>query len=103
MKGEAKHYHPGLDTYDPKAVDEKEMLNEESAKKLRSGLGICLYLAHDRIDIQYAVKIRLTCQDRRKMPTMNYESWHVTSGVRLFSDSNSKSSRKSIRRQESCF
>ena len=37
-------YHPGLDTYDPKGVDEKELLGEESAKKFRSGLGICLYL-----------------------------------------------------------
>ena len=35
-------YHPGLDTYDPKAVDEKELLGEESAKKFRSGSGICL-------------------------------------------------------------
>ena len=37
-------------------MDEKELLNEESAKKFKSGLGICLYLARDRIDIQYAVK-----------------------------------------------
>ena len=57
-------YHPGLDTYDPKAVGEKELLNEESAKKLRSGLGICSYLAHDWINIQYAAKILSSCMSR---------------------------------------
>ena len=61
-------YHPGLDTYDPKAVDKKELLNEENAKKFRSGIGICLYLAHDRIDIQYAVKILSSYMSR---PTKN--------------------------------
>ena len=62
------YYHPGLDTDDPKAVDEKELLNEESAKKFRSGIGICLYFAHDRIDIQYAVKILSSYMSR---PTKN--------------------------------
>eukprot|EP00434_Breviolum_minutum_P013358 symbB.v1.2.011770.t1/scaffold750.1/size323489/22 len=61
-------YHPGLDTYDPKSVDEKELLNEEDAKKFRSGLGICLYLSHDRIDIQFAVKILSSYMSR---PTKN--------------------------------
>ena len=61
-------YRPGLDTYDPKAVDEKELLNEENAKKFRSGIGICLYLAHDRIDIQYAVRILSSYMSR---PTKN--------------------------------
>ena len=61
-------YHPGLDTYDPKSVDEKELLSEEDAKKFRSGLGICLYLSHDRIDIQFAVKILSSYMSR---PTKN--------------------------------
>ena len=61
-------YHPGLDTYDPKSVDEKELLNEEDAKKFRSGLGICLYLSHGRIDIQFAVKILSSYMSR---PTKN--------------------------------
>ena len=78
-------YHPGLDTYDPKSVDEKELLPEEDAKKFRSGLGICLHLSHDRIDIQFAVKILSCYMSRptknaylRRMPTVDYGSWHVT-------------------------
>jgi len=61
-------YHPALDTYDPEAVDEKDLLNEDSAKTFRSGLGISLYLAHDRIEIQYAVKVLSSYMSR---PTKN--------------------------------
>eukprot|EP00434_Breviolum_minutum_P036030 symbB.v1.2.031909.t1/scaffold3757.1/size50859/1 len=74
-------YHPGLDTYDPKSVDEKELLPEEDAKKFRSGLGICLHLSHDRIDIQFAVRILSCYMSRptknaylRRMPTVDYGS-----------------------------
>ena len=61
-------YHPGWDTYDPKAVGEKETLKEENAKKFISGLGICLYLSHDRIDIQFAVE---TLSSYMSRPTKN--------------------------------
>lgn len=82
-RGETTHYliTRDLSLIDPKAVDKKELLNEKSAKKFRPGLGICLYLAHDWIEVQYAAK--LTCQDQQRMHITDWESWHVISGVRL--------------------
>ena len=49
-------YHATLENFSADLVIEGEMLNDEQAAVFRSGLGLALYLAMDRPDIQFAVK-----------------------------------------------
>ena len=49
-------YHATLETFNAEFVVEPEMLGGEQAGLFRSGLGLTLYMAMDRLDIQFAVK-----------------------------------------------
>eukprot|EP00435_Cladocopium_sp_Y103_P016569 s1241_g4.t1 len=49
-------YHATLEAYNPEFAVEAEMLGGEQAATFRSGLGLALYMALDRPDIQFAVK-----------------------------------------------
>lgn len=49
-------YHATLEAYSADFVIESETLDNEQAALFRSGLGLVLYIAMDRPDIQFAVK-----------------------------------------------
>ena len=49
-------YHATLENFNADLVIESEMLEPDQAAVFRSGLGLALYLAMDRPDIQFAVK-----------------------------------------------
>eukprot|EP00435_Cladocopium_sp_Y103_P052087 s508_g16.t1 len=49
-------YHATLESFNADLVIESEMLDSEQSSVFRSGLGLALYLAMDRPDIQFAVK-----------------------------------------------
>ena len=49
-------YHATLENFSADLVVEDELLDAEQAATFRSGLGLALYLAMDRPDIQFAVK-----------------------------------------------
>ena len=49
-------YHAALENFSADLAVEDEMLDSEQAAIFRSGLGLALYLAMDRPDIQFAVK-----------------------------------------------
>ena len=49
-------YHATLESFNADLVVESEMLDSEHAAVFRSGLGLALYLAMDRPDIQFTVK-----------------------------------------------
>ena len=53
-------HHNGLEVYDRERILPKELLNPEQTKIFRGGLGLCLYLAQDRPDIQEAVRVLST-------------------------------------------
>ena len=53
-------HHNGLEVYDRERILPKELLNPEQTKLFRGGLGLCLYLAQDRPDIQEAVRVLST-------------------------------------------
>lgn len=53
------------------AVDTSEELDEEGQKLFRRGLGICVYLCQDRLDIQFCVK---TLAGKTKAPTKQAET-----------------------------
>ena len=49
-------YHATLEAFSADLIVESELLDHEQAANFRSGLGLALYLAMDRPDIQFAVK-----------------------------------------------
>ena len=49
-------YHAALAAFSADLIVESELLDHEQAANFRSGLGLALYLAMDRLDIQSAVK-----------------------------------------------
>ena len=49
-------YHATLEAYNPEFAVEADALHGEQAATFRSGLGLVLYMAMDRPDIQLAVK-----------------------------------------------
>ena len=49
-------YHATLEAFSADLIVESELLDQEQAANFRSGLGLALYLAMDRPDIQFAVK-----------------------------------------------
>ena len=49
-------YHATLENFNADLMVESELLDTEQAATFRSGLGLALYLAMDRPDIQFAVK-----------------------------------------------
>ena len=53
-------HHNNLDVYDRERIMTKELLNQEQTRVFRGGLGLCLYLAQDRPDIQEAVRVLST-------------------------------------------
>lgn len=52
--------HSNLGVYDRERILTKELLNQEQTRVFRGGLGLCLYLAQDRPDIQEAVRVLST-------------------------------------------
>ena len=50
-------YHATLEAYNPQHAVDAEALDGEAAATFRSGLGLVLYMAMDRPDIQFAVKV----------------------------------------------
>ena len=53
-------HHNNLDVYEREKVLTGELLNQEKTRIFRGGLGLCLYLAQDRPDIQEAVPVLST-------------------------------------------
>ena len=49
-------YHATLESFNSDLLVESELLGPQQAADFRSGLGLALYLAMDRPDIQFAVK-----------------------------------------------
>ena len=49
--------HVGLDVYDAETLKPEDFLSPEQSKVFRSALGICLYMAQDRYDIQFPVRL----------------------------------------------
>ena len=56
-RGKGVPHYSNLNVYDAEEIDEKEYLDAEGAKLFRSALGICLYLAQERLDIQHSVRL----------------------------------------------
>ena len=55
-RGKSVPHHAQLETYLADRVLDAEKLNDSESKLFRGGLGICLYIAQDRPDIQQSVK-----------------------------------------------
>ena len=53
-------HHNNLEAYSRDKILPGEMLNAEQARVFRGGLGLCLYLAQDRPDVQEAVRVLST-------------------------------------------
>ena len=51
-RGKSVPHHNALTVYDAEAIPMEEYLDERDAKMFRSALGICLYLAQERLDTQ---------------------------------------------------
>ena len=49
-------HHSNLEVYDKGNIKERERLNAEDQRMFRSGLGLALYIAQDRPDIQQSLK-----------------------------------------------
>ena len=59
-RGKGLPYHSTLESYNPELDLEKERLQGEQAALFRSALGLLLYIAQDRPDIQFPTKILAT-------------------------------------------
>ena len=55
-RGKSLPHHAQLESYSADRVLEREKLGAEESKIFRGGLGICLYLAQDRPDVQESVR-----------------------------------------------
>ena len=53
-------HHNNLEVYSRERILPGELLNAEQARIFRGGLGLCLYLAQDRPDVQEAVRVLST-------------------------------------------
>ena len=49
--------HVGLDVYDAETLKPEDFPSPEQSKAFCSALGICLYMAQDRYDIQFPVRL----------------------------------------------
>ena len=56
-RGKTVPHHSALTVYDAELVPVEEYLNEVESKMFRSALGICLYIAQERLDIQQTVRV----------------------------------------------
>ena len=56
-RGKSTPGQTGLNVYDAEVINESEYLPTKEAKLFRSGLGVCLYVALERMDIQHTVRI----------------------------------------------
>ena len=65
-------HHVNLQIYNPETFKESDALCPAEATKFRSGLGITLYVSHDRPDIQHAVRI---LSSYMSMPSKNALVW----------------------------
>ena len=55
-RGKSLPHHAQLESYSAERVLEKEKLGADDSRIFRGGLGICLYLAQDRPDVQESVR-----------------------------------------------
>ena len=55
--GKSVPHHNALMVFDAEAIPMSEYLENEESKVYRSALGICLYLAQERLDIQQTVRV----------------------------------------------
>ena len=53
-------HHTNLEVYDKEKVKSHEFLSPEAQRTFRSGLGLALYIAQDRPDVQQALKVLST-------------------------------------------
>ena len=63
-------YHATLEAYNADTAIESEDLHGEQASSFRSGLGLALYMAMDRPDIQFAVKTLSSYMSRPTIKAM---------------------------------
>eukprot|EP00434_Breviolum_minutum_P043737 symbB.v1.2.039002.t1/scaffold6288.1/size30759/2 len=70
-RGKSLPHHAQLESYSAERVLEKEKLGADDSRIFRGGLGICLYLAQDRPDVQESVR---TLWGRRHQPHFEFEA-----------------------------
>jgi len=56
-RGKAVPHHSALTVFDVEITPMEGYLMDKDAKTFRSALGICLYIAQERLDIQQAVRV----------------------------------------------
>ena len=56
-RGKSVPGHHGLQVYDSETISESEFLNTKDARIFRSGLGVCIYMSQERVDIQHSVRV----------------------------------------------
>ena len=62
---------PELDVYDPHATLPEECLNAKQTSLFRSALGICIYVAQERFDIQHSVRVLSSYMSRPTKQALN--------------------------------
>ena len=56
-RGKAVPHHSALTVFDVEIIPMEEYLMDKDAKTFRSALGVCLYIAQERLDNQQAVRV----------------------------------------------
>ena len=56
-RGKTVPHHSALTVFDVEIIPMEGYLMDKDAKTFRSALGICLYIAQERLDIQQAVRV----------------------------------------------
>ena len=64
-------HHNNLEVYSRDKVLPGEILSAEQTRVFRGGLGLCLYLAQDRPDVQEAVRVLSTCMGTPTVRSMS--------------------------------
>lgn len=63
-RGNTVPHHSALTVVDAELIPVEEYLNDVESKMFRSALGICLYIAQERLDTQQTVKVLSTYMGR---------------------------------------
>ena len=75
-------HHNALTVYDAEAIPMDEYLDEGDAKVFRSALGICLYLAQERLDTQQTVRVLSSYMGRpTRTALVPYANWEAISST----------------------
>lgn len=56
-RGKTTLHHGNFEVHDADSTKPEDYLIDQQAKMFRSGLGLCLYVSQERLDIQHAVRV----------------------------------------------